>query len=89
MPPTLTGCDRADLVRLVMCLGMFRTGWTRQRRVETLVAQGPDRVSEVVVAGLRCLADWPSDLRQHFDQEVARSAGRKGKYGARKTLGPF
>jgi hypothetical protein len=89
MPLILTGCDRGDLVRLVMCLGMLRTGWTRQRRVETLVAQGPDRASEVVVAGLRCLADWPGDLERYFTEERSRSSGRAGRYGARKTLGPF
>lgn len=89
MPQTLVGCDRADLVRLVMCLGMLRTGWTRQRRVETLVAQGPDCVSKVVAAGLRCLADWPNDLERHFAEEHVRSSRRAGRYGARKTLGPF
>ncbi len=89
IPASLVGCDRADLVRLTMCLGMLRTGWSRQRRVETLVAQGPDWVSMVVAAGLQCLADWPSDLERHLTEELSRSALRAGRYGARKTLGSF
>jgi hypothetical protein len=72
-----------------MCLGMFITGWPGQRRVETLVGRGPDQVAEVVAAGVDCLADWPHGLQRFFSAEQERSALRPGRYGARKTLGPF
>ena len=89
MPECLIGCERADLVRLVMCLGMFLIGWRKERRVETLVAAGPDAVAGVVSAGLGCLDDWPGGLHGFFSAEHERARLRPGRYGARKTLGPF
>lgn len=89
MPECLVGCERADLVRLAMCLGMFLTEWRKERRVETLVAVGPDAVAEVVSAGLGCLHDWPGRLHAYFAAERERARLRPGRYGARKTLGPF
>lgn len=89
MPAALADCDRADLVRLVMCLGMFLTGWKRERRVETLVSAGSNAVAGVVDAGIGCLRDWPVSLTQFFASECAGAAARRGKYGARKTLGGF
>src|SRR5262249_53061399 len=59
LAPELTSCDRSDLVRLAMCLGMFLTGWTKNRRVESLVAAGPDKTAETMVAGIDAFADWP------------------------------
>lgn len=89
MPDGLTGCDRADLVRVTMCLGMFLSGWKRQRRVETLVDAGPDMVAGVVASGLECLRDWPGRLHGFLQGEREHADRRPGRYGARKTLGPF
>ena len=82
-------CHRADLVRLVMCLGMFLSGWDGERRVETLTAAGPDAVANVIQAGIGCLRDWPGGLHRFFASQLAGIATRRGKYGARKALGPF
>jgi hypothetical protein len=89
MPIELAGGDRADLVHLAMCLGMFLIGWRRERRIETLVAAGPDAVAGVVDAGICCLQDWPESLHRLFTLERERASARRGKYGARKTLGAF
>ena len=89
VPARITTCHRADLVRLVMCLGMFLSGWDRERRIETLIAAGPDAVANVVQAGIGCLRDWPEGLHRFFASQLARAATGRGKYGARKTLGPF
>ena len=55
LPTPLAVCDRADLVRVLMCLGMFMTDWGRQRRIETLVASGQDPTADVVRAGVGAL----------------------------------
>lgn len=85
----LAGLDRADMPHLLMCLGMFLTGWPRQRRIETLVAAGTDAVAAVLIAGVRALEDWPLSIHAFLRQQAAAAAGRKGRYGARKTIGPF
>ena len=89
LPETLAACDRSDLVRLAMCLGMFLTGWTGERRVETLVNSGADAVAGVVVAGMGALADWPGTLHGYLRRARATEGGRRGRYGARKALGAF
>ncbi len=89
MPEGLEGCDRAELVRLVMWLGMFVSGWSRRRTVEALVAAGPDRVADVVASGLECLRDWPDRLHGFLRAQRERPGLRLRHYGARKALGPF
>ena len=85
----LAACDRADLLRLLMCLGMFLTDWRRERRIETLVAAGPDSVARVVLAGLDALKRWPEPLQAYLADQRVRAGQRQGRYGARKTLGAF
>lgn len=85
----LAGLDRADMPHLLMCLGMFLTGWPRHRRIETLVSAGMAAIASVVIAGVRALEDWPLSIHAFLRQEAAAAPGRKGRYGARKTLGPF
>ena len=89
LPMALRPCDAADLVRLAMCLGMFFTGWTRERRVETLCSEGPDTVAKVMVAGLEGLTRWPSPLLAFLSEERVKASTRGGRFGARKQLGPF
>jgi hypothetical protein len=83
----LAGCDRADLVGMVMVLGMFVTGWTKPRRVEILVAAGPDTVARVVRAGLEALEDWPVSIGRCLDLQGAGADARPGRFGVRKWLG--
>lgn len=85
----LAACDRADLLRLLMCLGMFLTDWRRERRIETLVAAGPDSVASVVLAGLDALKRWPEPLQAYLADQSIQAGERRGRYGARKTLGAF
>ena len=85
----LAACDRADLLRLLMCLGMFLTDWRRERRIETLVAAGPDHVAHVVLAGLDALKQWPEPLQTFLGEQRLMAGQRRGRYGARKTLGAF
>lgn len=89
LPETLAACDRSDLARLAMCLGMFVTGWTGERRIETLVNSGADAVAGVMVAGIEALADWPATLHGYLLSARATERGRRGRYGARKALGAF
>ena len=89
LPAGLQACARSDLTRVLMCLGMFLTGWRGQRRIEALVASGPDRTAAVLVAGMRCLEDWPTSLHGYLDQARRREDSRPGRYGARRALGPF
>ena len=89
LPAPLSACDPADLVHLAMCLGMFLTGWHRARRVETLSAAGPDAVAKVMVAGVGALASWPTSLRDYLGAARLDAGERPGRYGARKTIGPF
>ena len=86
---SLAACDPADLLRLLMCLGMFTTGWTRQRRIEALVSAGPNAVAGVVCAGMAAFEDWPLVLHGFLARQEAGAATRRGRYGARKSLGPF
>ncbi len=83
----LAGCDRADLVGMVMALGMFVTGWAGPRRVELLVAAGPDAVAAVVRAGLAALEDWPVSIEACLDRQGAGADARPGRFGVRKWLG--
>lgn len=89
LPTPLAGCDRADLVRALMCLGMFITDWGRHRRIETLVAAGQDSTVNVVCVGVGALKDWPFSVHRFLDAQVAGAGARRGRYGARKTLGAF
>lgn len=89
LPECLRACERADLVRIMMCLGMFLSGWSGQRRIESLVARGPDTVAQVLMAGVQCLADWPRSLHEFLAACREGEGGRRGRYGARKALGSF
>ncbi len=89
LPECLRACERADLVRIMMCLGMFLCGWSGQRRIESLVARGPDTVAGVLMAGVQCLADWPCSLHEFLAACREEEHGRRGRYGARKALGSF
>ena len=89
LPAPLSACDPSDLVHLAMCLGMFLTGWHRARRVETLSAAGPDAVAKVMVEGVGALASWPATLRDYLGAARLGAGARAGRYGARKTIGPF
>ena len=82
-------CDPADLPWLLMCLGMSLTGWTRQRRIETLVSCGPDEVARVVSAGVAALEDWPGVIHRFLTEQGDGASARNGRYGARKSLGAF
>ena len=86
---SLAACNRGDLLRLLMCLGMFITSWSRQRRIEALVSAGPDAVARVVCAGVSVFEDWPVALHGFLARQEAGAATRRGRYGARKSLGPF
>ncbi|MBV8458440.1 MAG: TniQ family protein [Acetobacteraceae bacterium] len=85
----LATCDRADLLRLLMCLGMFFTNWRRERRIETLVSPGPDSVARVVLTGLDALKRWPEPLQAFLREQRVQAGQRRERYGARKTLGAF
>ncbi|WP_256367035.1 TniQ family protein [Acidisphaera sp. L21] len=85
----LACCSSGDLLRLLMSLGMFLTAWPRQRRIEALVAAGPDTVAGVVGAGMQALEDWPASIHGFLARQEAMSADRRGRYGARKSLGAF
>lgn len=89
LPASLGRCERPDLLRLVMTVGMFLTGWTRERRIESLVNAGADAVSAVALAGLHALEEWPRPLHGFLETECRAAAGRPGRYGARKALGAF
>lgn len=89
LPAPLSACETADLVWLAMCLGMFFTGWAKERRVETLCAAGPDAVARVIISGIAAMAEWPFPLLAFLGEERMRASARTGRYGARKTLGPF
>ena len=89
LPETLAGCDRSDLARLGMCIGMFVTEWAGERRIETLVNSGADAVAGVMVAGMEALADWPATLHGYLRGARVTEGGRRGRYGARKALGAF
>ena len=81
--------DRSDLLRLLMCLGQFMAGWEGQRRIEALVAAGPDAAVRVVKAGVLALTEWPKSVHGYLADQGDRAASRHGKYGARKSLGAF
>lgn len=89
LPAALRRCEAADLVRLLMCLGMFLTGWTRQRRIETLVTAGPDAIALVTVAGVDAFENWPHPIHRFLKLQDAGAGARRGRYGARKSLGAF
>ena len=89
MDDRLAECDRADLVRLLMCLGMFLTDWRRERRIETLVSMGADGVAQVLLAGLNALKRWPEPVHAYLGEQRLLAGQRRGRYGARKTLGAF
>lgn len=89
LPSVLQDCESADVVRLAMCLGMFLTGWRGERRVETLVNAGAETTARVLQAGIGCLEGWPSLMHTFLREEQSRRDQRRGRYGARKTLGPF
>jgi hypothetical protein len=85
----LAACEPGDLLRLLMCLGMFTTGWPRQRRIEALVSAGPEAVARVTSAGMAVFEGWPVSLQGFLSRQEAGAAGRRGRYGSRKSLGPF
>ena len=92
LPIRLQACARSDLTRVLMCLGMFLTGWRGQRRIEALVASGPERTAAVLVAGMRCLEDWPNSLHatsiRHEGRRVCGRAGMvRGRPLGRSTVG--
>ena len=89
LPDALRHCNGADLIRLAMCLGMFRTGWRGERRIETLVAKGSNVVAGVAVSGIETLREWPFPLHGYLVDEQARAGSRRGRFGVQKTLGPF
>ena len=63
---------------LLMCLGMFLTGWPRHRRIETLVAAGMGAVGSVLVAGIRALEDWPGSIHSFLRGQAAARAHAGG-----------
>ncbi len=87
LPSALLACDPADLVHLAMCMGMFLTGWSRLRHVETLSAAGPAAVASVMVGGIDALARWPLPLREYLADMRLEAGKRTGRYGARKAVG--
>lgn len=89
LPGRLARCERSDLLKLLMCLGMFLTGWRKERRIETLVAAGPDAVAAVLVAGVGALRNWPEPLHGFLREQRSQTASRPGRYGARRDLGAF
>lgn len=89
LPVPLAGCHGGDLVRLAMRMGMFRTGWEGERRIETMVGRGPEAVATVMVAGLESLHQWPNPFETLIAMEADRAGMRSGRYGANKTLGRF
>ena len=89
LPGRLAGCEGSDLMKLLMCLGMFLTGWRKERRIETLVAAGPDAVAPVLVSGVAVLREWPAPLHGFLDEQRRRTVARRGRYGARRDFGAF
>lgn len=89
LPGRLAGCEGLDLMKLLMCLGMFLTGWRKERRIETLVAAGPDAVAPVLVSGVAVLREWPAPLHGFLDEQRRRTVARRGRYGARRDFGAF
>ena len=87
LPAVLAKCPGEDLARLAMWLGMFRSGWQGERRTETLVGGGPSAVAKVVIAGVQGLRDWPVTFEAQLAAEAEMASRRRGRYGARKTLG--
>ncbi|WP_085980139.1 helix-turn-helix domain-containing protein [Teichococcus cervicalis] len=89
LPPALLAVGPADLLRLVMVTGMFLTAWRKERRIETLVASGPDAVARVVGAGLAAVEAWPVPLHGFLAATRAEEAARAGRFGATKTMGAY
>lgn len=87
LPAVLAKCPGEDLARLAMWLGMFRSGWQGERRTETLVGGGASAVAKVVIAGVQGLRDWPVTFETQLAAEAGMASRRRGRYGARKTLG--
>ena len=85
----LAACGSADLLRLLMCLGMFLAGWSGQRRIEALIAAGPDAVARMTAAGMQAFEDWPASVHGFLAEQGASAGDRRGRYGARKSLGAF
>ncbi|MFD1111163.1 hypothetical protein [Pseudoroseomonas ludipueritiae] len=85
LPHALSAVGPADLVRLVMVTGMFLTGWRKERRIETLVASGPDAVARVIAEGLRAVEGWPGPLQRFL--ETARAASAPARHWAPTTAG--
>lgn len=89
LPGRLAGCESSDLMKLLMCLGMFLTGWRKERRIETLVAAGPDAVAPVLVSGVAVLREWPAPLHGFLSEQRRQTVARRGRYGARRDFGAF
>lgn len=85
----LAGCEGSDLMKLLMCLGMFLTGWRKERRIETLVAAGPDAVASVLMSGVAVLREWPVPLHGFLSEQRRQTVARRGRYGARRDFGAF
>lgn len=89
LPGRLAGCGGSDLMKLLMCLGMFLTSWRKERRIETLVAAGLDTVASVLVSGMAALREWPAPLHGFLGEQRRRTVARRGRYGARRDFGAF
>ncbi len=89
LPNRLARFERSHLLKLLMCLGMFLTGWRKERRIETLVAAGPDAAAAVLLAGVGALRNWPEPLHRFLGEQRSQTASRPGRYGARRDLGAF
>ncbi|WP_109096092.1 TniQ family protein [Azospirillum sp. TSH64] len=62
--PTFTECDRSDLVKITLLIGMAAIGWTGRCRVVSLVATGSDATAAVTIAGVDGLRQWPESLSE-------------------------
>jgi hypothetical protein len=89
LPEALRACGSADLVWLAMVMGMFLSGWRRDRRAGLLLTADVDVVARVLVMGVSAIRHWPRPLISFLEAEAAGADGRSGRYGARKVLGAF
>ncbi|MFL7904309.1 TniQ family protein [Azospirillum argentinense] len=67
---TFAECDRSELVKMTLLIGMAATGWTGRCRVVSLVAAGPDATAAVTVAGVDGLRRWPESLSEIGQQGI-------------------
>ena len=89
LPSKFAACERSDVVRLIMCLGMFMTDWSRRRRPVMLFTADPDAAARIVVAGIRALREWPEPIHSFLNEQKQNAETQRHRFGARRVMGTF